>query len=74
MLYFFDTANGDSNTDEHGVKLSSDDEAIWEAVRFAGSMLHHQPDILAARHKFVVMVRPEGAEPLATIRVELIKP
>jgi hypothetical protein len=71
--YFFDTANGDNNTDESGIDLLDEIAAIREAVQFAGAMLQHQPEILSARRAFHVSVRKGEDELVAHIRVELVK-
>ena len=71
--YFFDTADGDRDTDDTGVELDGDAAAINEAIRYAGSMLSDQPDLLAHCGEFVVRVHPADAPPLATIRVLLDK-
>ena len=45
-LYFFDTAGSDNDHDDVGVDLRGDEEAIDEAVRYAGSMIQHEPNLL----------------------------
>jgi hypothetical protein len=69
--YFFDTADGDSDTDKEGVVLTSDQDAILVAVRFAGSMISDQPEILTDRDELAVRVRKGSTQPLATVRVQL---
>jgi len=72
--YFFDTTDGDTDTDESGVELDSEDEAVREAIRFAGSLIQDQPDILAGGRDLAVSVRREGEKlPLARIRMQLIQ-
>jgi hypothetical protein len=69
--YFFDTKDGDNDTDESGVELESDTTAITEAVRFAGSMIHDQPDILTENGELIVSVRREQGPNIGTVRIEL---
>ena len=69
--YFFDTADGDNDFDDTGVELGGDREAIDQAVRFAGSMIHDQPDVLNHGTEFVVSVRRDAVAPLASVRVQL---
>ena len=68
--YFFDTADGDNDIDDRGVELDTDDQALTEAVRFAGSMIADRPDLLTGEDEFIVSVRADMA-PLATIRLQL---
>ena len=71
--YFFDTADGDNDIDDSGVELASDDAALREAVRFAGSMIQDRPDMLAVEAVFAVHVRRENGPRLATVRIEVIR-
>jgi hypothetical protein len=68
--YFFDTVNGDNDRDAHGVELESDDSAVNEAVRFAGALMHDQPEILLIKSELAIIVRRQDV-PLAMIKVQL---
>lgn len=69
--YFFDTIDGDRDTDEQGVELAGEDAAIAEAVRYAGMLVSDQPSLLTHNNELIVSVRCAAREPIATVRVEL---
>ena len=71
--YFFDTKDGDNDTDESGVELESDQSAITEAVRFAGSMVSHQPDILTNDGELIISVRRGRGATIGHVRIELTR-
>ena len=68
--YFFDTADGDRDIDDEGVSLVRDEDAIREAVHFAGALIGDQPDILSPEHPLSVTVRSEAGV-LARVRIAL---
>jgi hypothetical protein len=44
--YFFHTSDGSSDEDDVGVILADPAEARREAIRYGGSLLHDDPDII----------------------------
>lgn len=71
--YFFDTADGDNDVDASGVELDSDDEAILEAIRYAGSMMSDDPSTLTTSDHFMVEVRRAPDSTLGKIEIRLAR-
>lgn len=57
--YFFHTNDGTRQYDDVGVDLADDAAARREAVRYSGSLLHDEPDILHNEHGLRVNVVDE---------------
>ncbi len=51
--------------------LATDEAAIREAIRYAGSMIRDQPDLLTSHEDFRVGVRRDDGAAFATIRIGL---
>lgn len=58
--FYFDTLNSEHDEDQEGIDLPDRFAARREAVRFAGSVMKDQPDLLWDGTRFVVEVRGEG--------------
>ena len=57
--YFFDTRDGGIDIDPEGVELAGEEEALLEAIRYAGSLLNDQPSIWLEKPEVIVTVRSE---------------
>lgn len=44
--FFFHTADGERDLDKEGIELADNAAARKEAIRFAGALMHDQPDVL----------------------------
>jgi hypothetical protein len=66
-LYHFNTVDGGRHRDIEGVELSDDDAARKEGIRFAGSVLAHEPDALWDGRDFRVEVTDHQHTLLFTI-------
>jgi hypothetical protein len=69
--YFFDTADGDRDTDSQGVEFDTDDAAREAAIRFAGSMVQDRPSLVSAGHAFCVKARDAGNRPVITVTIQV---
>jgi hypothetical protein len=69
--YFFDTIDGERDTDDRGMELPGRDAAVVEAVRYAGVLVGDQPDLLRAAHALVITARDEAGTVVARVRVTL---
>lgn len=75
--YFFNTADGGVNPDDHGMELPDDTAARVAAVRYAGDVLSDQPDVLGTgRHFRVEVVREDGTQlsTIVTLAVDALFP
>ena len=57
--YFFHTINGSSDEDEVGIELPDIAAARREAIRYGGSLLQDDPDILAGNGSLRIEVVDE---------------
>lgn len=69
--YFFDTADGDQDTDSEGVEFDTDDAAREAAIRFAGSMIQDRPALVSIEHAFCVKARDADDRPVATVTIQI---
>jgi len=65
--YFFHTADGGRDRDRQGVELADAAAAHKEAIRFAGTVLNDEPDLLGGGRDFRVEVTDERGDLLFTI-------
>ena len=65
--YFFHTADGSRERDTTGTELRDCNAARREAVRFAGAVLSHEPEILWDGHDFLIEVTDASDLMLFTI-------
>jgi hypothetical protein len=56
MKYFFDTQDGAAGADAEGVELPDMARARVEAIRYAGAVMSHEPDVLWDGRDFHVFV------------------
>ena len=68
--FYFDTVDGDRDTDEEGVPLASEDAAVREAIRYAGALIADQPAVLTPASPLEVTVRSDDRK-VAIVRIEL---
>lgn len=71
--FFFDTQDGDKSVDDDGVECASADDAVLEAVKFAGSMISDRPTIVQVGRDFEVVLRDHARRKVAAVRVSLWK-
>jgi hypothetical protein len=67
QTYFFHTADGGRLHDRSGMKLAGKGEARKEAIRFLGSILGDEPDLLWDGRDFRVEVTNEAGDLLFTV-------
>ncbi|GGJ42198.1 hypothetical protein CDQ92_07745 [Sphingopyxis bauzanensis] len=60
--YFFHTSDGSCDRDDVGVELADPAAARREAIRYGGSLLHDNPDIIAATNGLRVEVVDEQGQ------------
>lgn len=60
--YFFHTSDGTRQYDDVGVELADDAAARHEAVRYSGSLLQDEPDIVQNEHGLRVNVVDEDGQ------------
>jgi hypothetical protein len=70
--YFFNTANGARERDDQGIDLPNDATARVEAIRFAGSVLSDEPDLLWDGQEFRVEVADAEGTLLFTIKMAAV--
>ncbi len=70
-LYFFDTADGDTDIDQSGTEFADDAAAVVGALRYAASLVLHTPAIVEASHPLAVTVRSDADRTLAQVRIAL---
>jgi hypothetical protein len=70
--YFFNTANGSFEPDPDGIDLSDDAAARVHAIKFAGDVMHHEPDVLWDGSEFRVQVTDDEQQLLFTIEMKAI--
>ena len=58
--YFFHTSDGTRQYDDVGVELADDAAARREAVRYSGSLLQDEPDIVQNEHGLRINVVDEA--------------
>jgi hypothetical protein len=67
--YFFDTADGDHDIDRDGVACADDAAARDAAIRYAGSLIHDQPALLAPDHALRVRTRDAAGRVIFTVTI-----
>jgi len=65
--YFFHAADGAPVHDTHGYDMADDADARAEALRYAGELLKHAPDLLSERNQLRISVTGENGDLLFTI-------
>jgi hypothetical protein len=70
--YFFHTANGSVELDPDGTDLPDDGAARVHAIKFAGDVMHHEPDVLWDGSEFRVRVTDQKQQLLFTIEMKAI--
>ena len=65
--YFFHTADGERVLDREGVDLADNATARKEAIKFAGAIMHDQPDVLWDGRDYRVEVTNQADDLLFTI-------
>lgn len=65
--YFFHTADGGKHRDREGIDCPNRAAARREAIRYAGSVLHDEPDLFRDGRDFRVEVTDESQRPLFTV-------
>ena len=65
--FFFNTADGSRDCDELGVELPNGSAARVEAIRYAGSLLADQPNMLWDGRDFRVEVVNEDQQLVCTV-------
>ena len=65
--YFFHTADGTRDLDREGTQLPDNAAARKEAIKFAGALMHDQPDILWDGRDYRVEVTNRAGDLLFTI-------
>lgn len=65
--YFFHTVDGGRDRDQEGTELSDNAAARKAAIRFAGAVLHDEPDVLWDGRDYRVEVTNEAGDLLFTI-------
>ena len=68
--FYFDTADGDRDTDEQGVQLATEDDAVRQAIQYAGALIADQPAVLTPASPLEVTVRSDDRK-VAIVRIEL---
>ena len=72
--YFFHTSDGSRQYDDVGVELADDAAARREAVRYSGSLLQDEPDIVQNEHGLRVHVVDETGRVKFAIMVTVLDP
>ena len=72
--YFFDSIDGETDIDNQGVELSGAEEAVCEAVHYAGSLMNDQPKMLEQNCELIITARDENDRVVANVRVEVTRP
>lgn len=70
--YFFHTCDGSCDRDEVGVELVSAAAARREAIRYGGSLLQDDPDIIGAAHGLRVDVIDEDGQFCAAVLIHAV--
>ena len=65
--YFFNTADGQADTDTEGTELPDTAVARTEAIRYAGALLRDSPDMLWDGRDFRVQVLGEDRRLVCTV-------
>ncbi|WP_120251137.1 DUF6894 family protein [Sphingobium limneticum] len=65
--YFFHTVDGGRDFDQEGTELPNDAAARKAAIRFAGAVMHDEPDVLWDGRDYRVEVTNETGALLFTI-------
>ncbi|WP_037492168.1 DUF6894 family protein [Sphingobium indicum] len=65
--YFFHTVDGGRDVDQEGTELPNDAAARKAAIRFAGAVMHDEPDVLWDGRDYRVEVTNETGALLFTI-------
>lgn len=65
--FFFHTADGERDLDQEGTELADNATARKEAIRFAGAIMHEQPEVLWDGRDYRVEVTNKAGELLFTI-------
>lgn len=65
--YFFHTADGGRARDPEGIDLPDKNAARKEGIRFAGSLLNHEADVLWGGRDFRVEVTDANDDLLFTV-------
>jgi hypothetical protein len=65
--YFFNTADGTRDRDAVGVQLRDDAAARKQAIKYAGEVMHDEPDVLWDGREFRVEVVNEKDDLLFTV-------
>lgn len=65
--YFFHTVEGGRDSDQEGTELPNDAAARKAAIRFAGAVMHDEPDVLWDGRDYRVEVTNETGALLFTI-------
>ena len=72
--YYFHTSDGSREYDDVGVELADDAAARREAVRYIGSLLQDEPDIIENEHGLRVNVVDEAGRGKFAIAVTALDP
>jgi hypothetical protein len=67
--YFFNTSNGSPHIDDVGMDLPGIDAARREAVRYGGSLLSDDPDMVMQDNGLRIDVLDEAGSPCFAVRV-----
>ena len=70
--YFFHTSDGGRDEDEVGVELADAVAARREAVRYSGSLVHDDPDILDANSGLRVEVVDEKGRFCSAVLIQAV--
>ena len=65
--FYFHTADGGRDLDRQGMDLADQGAARKEAIRFAGAVINHEPDVLWDGRDFRVEVTDEAGNLLFTV-------
>ena len=65
--YFFHTADGDRDLDKEGTELPDNAAARKAAIKFAGAVMHDDPDVLWDGHDYRVEVTNQTGDLLFTV-------
>ncbi|HWW57154.1 MAG TPA: hypothetical protein VN047_09710 [Sphingopyxis sp.] len=67
--YFFHTTNGSPHRDEDGMDLPDIDAARREAVRYGGSLISDDPDMIIREKGIRIDLVDDGGEHRLTVRI-----
>lgn len=70
--YFFNTSEGSRDEDDVGVHLPGPAEARREAIRYGGSLLHDDPDIIDDTGGLRVEVVDEAGRLCAAVLIQAV--